>query len=162
VLRKPPQGGGEFRVGKLAGSRAQRRSRRAIQLFCNDFIQKVPVWTGLHADLYSSKFPPRTAQYLKQHRSALPKQAGGGTAAGGEGKFGRGSGGNADLRGEGRRQAVPDHRQDCEFALAAVKKTRERRFGRQYLSQWAHDKGSLARLDGSPRAIHAEAEEGPP
>jgi|HubBroStandDraft_6_1064221.scaffolds.fasta_scaffold263399_2 hypothetical protein len=90
----------------------------------------VRAWAGLHANLYSSKFPPRTAQYLKQNRSALPKQAGGGAAAGDEGKFGRGNGGDADLRGKGRGQTVPHRRQDREFALAAVKKTRERRFGR--------------------------------
>jgi len=84
----------------------------------------------LHADLYCSKFPPRTLKYVDQGRSALPQQTGGGAGRSDEGKLRQAGIINPDLGGKGRRQAVPHPLQNGDFALATVQKTGERCFGR--------------------------------
>ena len=84
----------------------------------------------MHADLYSSKFPPRTLKYVEQSRATLPKQTGGGAGRGDEGKLGRAGIDDADLRGEGRRQVVADPLENRDLALATVQKAGQSRFGR--------------------------------
>jgi hypothetical protein len=87
-------------------------------------------WTGLHADLYSSKFPPRTLQYFDQRRCPLPNQTGGGASGADEGEFGQAGLRNLDLRSEGGGQALPYMLENGDFAPAAVQKAGQGRFGR--------------------------------
>jgi len=61
---------------------------------------------GLHAELYSSKLPPLTRQYLKQDRDALPNQPRGGTGPHDKHKLGRACIGDIDLRSERGRQVA--------------------------------------------------------
>ncbi len=84
----------------------------------------------MHADLYSSKFPPRVLKHVDQGRSTLPQQTGGGTGRSDEGKLGRAGINDPDLGGEGRRQAILYQLQNGDFTLATVQKTGEGRFGR--------------------------------
>ena len=144
MIGEAPQGGGKAVVCKPLGACAQRAGRSAIQLFCNVFVCSPGGRTGLHADLYSSKFPPRTLKYVKQVRSALPKQTGGGAGLGDEDQLGQAGVSYPDMGGKSRRQAVLDPLHNGEFALATVQKLGEGRFGRKYLSQRAHDCTSLA------------------
>jgi hypothetical protein len=67
---------------------------------------------------------------MKQSRAALPDQTGSGAGRGDEGKVGRAGIDDANLRGKGRRQAVADPLENCDFALAPIEKTGEGRFGR--------------------------------
>ena len=83
----------------------------------------------MHADLYSSKFPPRTLKCFDQSRYALPNQTGGGAGRSDEGEFGQAGLHDAYLRGEGRRQADPEALENGGFALATVQKAGEGRFG---------------------------------
>ena len=93
-------------------------------------MRQLRTQTGLHADLYSSKLPPRTYEYLEQIRGALPNEPHGGTGPRDENKLGRACIGDVDLRGERARQVVPQVLQNREFALATLEKASKRRFGR--------------------------------
>ena len=84
----------------------------------------------MHADLYSSKFPPRTLKCFDQRGRPLPKQTGGGAGGGDEGEFGQAGLRNPDLRSEGGRQVVPYMLENGDFALATGQKAGEGRFGR--------------------------------
>lgn len=134
MIGEPPQGSGKLRVAKRHGTCAQRGGGFCIQLFCNDFAERHRPTAGLHADLDSSKFPPRALKYLDESRNALPNQAGGGAGRSDEGEFGQVGVDDVDLRGEGGRQGLPQLPQNREFALATVEKTGQSRFGRQNVS----------------------------
>jgi hypothetical protein len=84
----------------------------------------------LHAELYSSKLPPLTREYLKQDREALPNEPRRGAGPRGEQKLGRSRIDDVDVRRESRWQVVPQVLQNREFAPATVRKAGERRFGR--------------------------------
>ena len=84
----------------------------------------------MHADLYSSKFPPRTLKCIEQSGYPLANQTSGGAGRSDEGEFGQAGVRDAYLRGEGRRQAVPDALENGDFALTTGQKTGEGRFGR--------------------------------
>lgn len=88
----------------------------------------------MHADLYSSKFPPRAPKYFGQVRSTLPQQTGGGAGGGDQDKLGQAGVGDPDLGCESSWQAALDPLQNGELTLATIDKTGEGRFGRKYLS----------------------------
>jgi hypothetical protein len=67
---------------------------------------------------------------MEQSRAALPDQTGSGAGRSNEGKVGWAGIDDANLRGKGRRQAVADPLKNGDFALAAIQKTGEGRFGR--------------------------------
>ena len=75
---------------------------------------------GLHADPYSSKFPPFVRQRPEQVRDALAHERGGGTACCRKHEFGRTTIGDGDLRRQCRRQHLLDALLQCKFALPAL------------------------------------------
>jgi len=57
---------------------------------------------------------------MEQSRPALPDKTGSGAGGSDEGKIGRAGIDDAHLRGKGRRQAVADPLENCDFALATI------------------------------------------
>lgn len=108
MVGESPQDGGERWVGNGVCAPAQRRRRRTIQLFCNVFTMHTSTWTGLHANLYSSKFQPRALKYVDQRWNALAEQAGGGAGGSDQCELRRAGVNHPDLCGEGWWQALPD------------------------------------------------------
>ena len=84
----------------------------------------------MHADLYSSKFPPRTLKCFDQRGRPLPKQTCGGAGGSDEGEIGQAGLRNPDLRSEAGRQVVPYMLENGGFPLATVQQGGEGRFGR--------------------------------